>query len=391
MSKCITGRNAFTGDLVEIRFGNTIEAVDELVDPAGGAMQGEIPYVAPGFIDLQVNGFAGADYNSAETPLEQIGRSLREQFSCGVTRLYPTVITGSEERILGSIRNLVRAKEELAEGASIEGFHVEGPFISPEEGPRGAHPVASVRAPDIEELKRWQEAARGLVRLVTVAPEWPEAARFIEYATGEGVVVAIGHTAANHEQIQVAVAAGATMSTHLGNGAHMVLARHPNYILEQMAEDRLSASFIADGIHLGDTFLKVALRAKGLDRAVLVTDAVMPAGCQPGPYQLGEVEVELLPPGDRVVLRGGTKLAGSALRMDDAVSNAMRMAQLQLREALALATINPARVGRIDGRQRGLRRGERADLVVFEVSAGGRIKVLETYLGGENVWTAADF
>ena len=133
-----------------------------------------------------------------------------------------------------------------------------------------------------------------------LSPEWPEAPRYIERIVAEGVVAAIGHTQADAAMIADAVSAGATLSTHLGNGAHAVLPRHPNYIWEQLAEDRLAASFIVDGIHIGEAFLKVALRAKGLDHAVLVTDAVMPAQCAPGPYLLGEVEVELLPPGDRV-------------------------------------------------------------------------------------------
>ena len=195
----------------------------------------------------------------------------------------------------------------------------------------------------------------------------------------------IGHTRATPGEIADAVSAGATLSTHLGNGAHAVLPRHPNYIWEQLAEDRLAASFIVDGIHLAPSFLKVALRAKGLERAFLVTDAVMPAGCAPGPYKLGEVDVELHSDGS-VRLLGGTRLAGSALRMDRAIENVMRMAGLNLREAITLATRNPARVGRIASRQRGLNPGERADLVRFRYHEGtGEIHVVETFLAGHRV------
>jgi len=374
--KC-TGVNVFTGDPIEVTFGETITAVTELVD----AHQPSAVFIAPGFVDLQVNGFAGADYNSADTPLELIDHSLKAIFATGVTRLYPTIITGSEERITGSLRNLLKAKNTLPFGQAMEGFHVEGPHISGVDGPRGAHPARWVRKPDIEEFKRWQDAAEGHVRLTTIAAEWPEAPRYIEHVTGSGVVVSVGHTAANGEQIRDCVSAGATMSTHLGNGAHSVMARHPNYIWEQLAEDRLTASFIVDGIHIGDAFFKTALRAKGLEHSVLVTDAVMPAQCEPGPYLLGEVEVELLPPGDRVVLRGGTRLAGSALSMHHAVANAMRMAGLSLREAVTLATINAARVGRIAGRQRAFAPGERADFVRFEMKEG-RLKILDTWISG---------
>jgi len=268
----------------------------------------------------------------------------------------------------------------------MEAFHVEGPHISPHDGPRGAHPARWVRPPDLEEFKRWQDAAQGNVRLVTLSPEWPEAPAYIDKLALEGVVTSIGHTRATRQQIQDAVSAGATLSTHLGNGADAALPRHPNYIWEQLAEDKLAASFIVDGIHLPDSFLNVALRAKGVERSVLITDAVMPAMCAPGPYRLGEVEVELKED-QRVVLRGGTRLAGSSLRMDAAISNVMRAAKLSLTEAIAMATVNPARVGRIAGRLRGLRPGDRSDVARFRVE-DGRVRVVETYLAGERVFAA---
>ena len=151
--------------------------------------------------------------------------------------------------MIGAIRNLTRARN-LAEGAAIAGLHIEGPHISPEDGPRGAHPQHCVRPPDVDEFHRWQEASNGSVKLVTVSPEWPESPGYIEAVVREGVVVAIGHTKATTDQIRDAVNAGATLSTHLGNGAHSMLPRHPNYLWDQLAEDRLAASFIADGIHL---------------------------------------------------------------------------------------------------------------------------------------------
>ena len=223
--------------------------------------------------------------------------------------------------------------------------------------------------------------------MVTLSPEWPEAPHYIEQLAREGVVTAIGHTQATSEQIRTAVKAGATLSTHLGNGAHAVIPRRQNYLWDQLAEDRLAASFIVDGIHLSDSFLRVALRAKGVERSILVTDAVMPAMCPPGPYMLGEVEVESRDDG-RVVLRGSDRLAGSSLRMDRAVENVMRFAGLNLTEAVTMATINPARVGRVVSRQRGLRNGERADLVRFRL-LDGRLQVLETYVNGKKVFSHA--
>ena len=224
---------------------------------------------------------------------------------------------------------------------------------------------------------------------MTLSPEWPEAPGYIERVVSAGVVVSIGHTNANPEQIHEAVRAGATLSTHLGNGAHSVLQRHPNYLWEQLAEDRLNADFIVDGIHLDAAFLTVALRAKGVERSILVTDAVMPAGCDPGPYTLGEVEVELHPD-QSVRLRGGTRLAGSALTMDRAITNTMRLARVNLRDAVTMATTNPARAGRIASRQRGLSVADRADLVRFEYDEeSGAIRILETWVSGERVYANA--
>lgn len=376
------GVNPATGSAVEVKFTGIIEDV-VLWRQASG-----LSYLAPGFIDLQVNGFAGVDYNNPAIPREEIARSIQVLFSTGVTRFYPTVITGSPEVMAGALGNLAAAREQLPEGAAMEGFHVEGPHISPDDGPRGAHPRRWVRPPDIEEFRRWQDAAEGHVRLVTLAPEWPDAPRYIAALAEAGVVVGIGHTNATALQIQEAVSAGATMSTHLGNGAHPVLARHPNYIWEQLAEDRLAAGFIVDGIHLPASFLKVAIRAKGLERSVLVTDASMPSGCAPGRYRLGEQEVDLTADG-RVVLAGQTRLAGSALRMDRGVANLMRLAGLTLPQAIQMATTNPARAGRLPFRLNGLVPGDRADLVQFRLDpAGNGIHIEKTIAGGKVVYSA---
>lgn len=381
--KC-SGLHYLTGASLQVETGQTITAVDELIQPLPLGS----PYLAPGFIDLQVNGFAGADFCSPETPQDDIARAMRAIFSTGCTRFLPTVITSGKDETLGALRNLARARASLPGGHAMVGFHVEGPHISPLDGPRGAHPARQVRPPDIDEFHRWQEAAEGGVKLVTLSPEWPGAPAYIEHLVKQGVVAAIGHLAATRDQIDAAVSAGATLSTHLGNGAHRELPRHPNYLWHQMAEDRLAASLIVDGIHLDRHFLTVALRAKGLERCILITDAVMPAECEPGHYMLGEVEVELKPD-RRVVLRGGERLAGSSLRMDRGIENMMRLGGLTLGEAIATATRNPARIGRVAGRQRGIEPGEFADLVEFAYDKGTKsISVLRTWLEGECVYEA---
>jgi N-acetylglucosamine-6-phosphate deacetylase len=382
------GKLAGTESVLEVRCSSTIDLVDELIAPASTD-----EYIAPGFIDLQVNGFAGVDYNDPSTSQESIRNSIRTMFKTGVTRFFPTLITGSFERITGALKNLAAAKANLDElglpsAMAIEGFHVEGPHISPADGPRGAHPKEHVRPPDVEEFKLWQEAAGGLVKLVTVSPEWEGTPKYVEALTRQGVVVSIGHTRATPEQVEAAVDAGATMSTHLGNGAHPILPTKSSYIWSQLAEDRLTASFIVDGIHIPGPFLKSALRAKGLEHSVLVTDAVMPAMCEPGPYNLGQVEVDLHEDGS-VRLRGGTRLAGSALSMDRAIGTTVRLAGVSLRDAITMATINAARAGRINGRLRGINTGERADLVRFRWDeAAQKLSVLETIVGGVSVYDA---
>jgi N-acetylglucosamine-6-phosphate deacetylase len=386
--KTIVGRNAASAAVLEIEYDAALVAVDELIEAPDLA-----EFVSPGFIDLQVNGFAGVDYNDPGVSHEAIARSIRTMFETGVTRFFPTLITGSEERIVGALRNLVAAKSSFAaerrpEAQAIAGIHVEGPHLSPEDGPRGAHPLEHIRPPDSEEFKRWQEAAQGEIRLVTVSPEWQESPAYIRTLVRGGVVASVGHTKANTAQIQAAVAAGATMSTHLGNAAHPILPKTQNYIWDQLAEDRLIASFIADGIHLPAGFLKASLRAKGLERAVLVTDAVMPAMCEPGRYSLGQVEVELRANGS-VVIIGTERLAGSALRMDRAIGNCVRLAGVSLHEALTMVTVNAARAGRIAGRQRGLATGEKADLVHFRWDAdSSTLHVKETIVAGVSAYRA---
>jgi len=375
----ITGIHPANGQKIEVTFSRNIDRVEPLT---GGS--DEQTYLAPAWIDIQVNGFAGVDYNSPETSHEAIARSIHAQFAAGVARLLPTVVTGSRERTLGCLRNLARARSTLAEGAAIEGFHVEGPYISSVEGPLGAHPREFVRPPDLDEFLAFQEAAEGHILLMTLAPELPGALRFIEKVTAMGVKVSIGHSNATIEDIQNAVSAGASLSTHLGNASLRIMPRHPNIMWEQMAEDRLMASFIVDGFHLPLSFLRTGWRAKGASRFILITDASTPAACPPGTYHLGALEVELHNDGS-IRLAGSSRLAGSALALCDAISNLMRDAGVSLSDAIDASTKNPATALNLPNRQKGLGVGERADFVRFTLR-DGRISILETYLDGQQVF-----
>ena len=271
----------------------------------------------------------------------------------------------------------------MPRGRAIAGFHVEGPHIGPEDGPRGAHPAAWVRPPDLAEFARWQDATDGNIRLVTLSPHWPEAPGYIAALRRRVLQSASATPARTAEQIAAAVEAGATLSTHLGNAAHGLLPKFPNYLLGQMADDRLSASFIVDGIHLDDSFLRMALRAKrpathgpGDRRSRARRSRARPLSPR------RELDADLTPDG-RVVLAGTAKLAGSALRMDRALTNMMRIGNITLRDALQTATTNPARLIHLEGRMQGLTPGDRADIVVFRMTEG--IEIEAVYLDGERV------
>lgn len=370
-STTYTGLSAETGAPIAV---TVADGRIKTVDPSPAASVSQ--WISPGWIELQVNGFAGVDYNSPATTVEEIGRSIEVQRKTGVTRLLPTVITGDLDEMAACLANLVRSKHELTEGSAIIGFHVEGPWISPEDGPRGAHPLEHVRPASVDEFKRLQEAADGLIRLLTLAPESPGALALIEYAAEKGVTVSMGHTGATAEQIEAAVSAGATMSTHLGNGAHSVQPKWSNYILQQMADDRLSAGLIVDGIHLSPEFVKVAVRAKGPERAFLVTDAVAPAGCAPGLHPLGSQQVRLSEDGS-VRLPDG-RLAGSSLRMDEAVENVMRFAGIGVEQACRMGSVNAANAIGLKERSGFLQPGDPAELVRFTLADSGALNVAET-------------
>lgn len=289
-----------------------------------------------GLFDLQVNGFAGVDFNDPATTAEQVHAALAALLACGVTRCFPTLITAPLAQFATCARVLADVRSP-----AIAGLHVEGPYISPQDGARGAHPREFVVPASIDDFERRREAARDRIRLLTVAPEVPGVLPLIEHARAAGILVAIGHTAASPEEIRNAITAGATMSTHLGNGCAQMLPRHPNVIWEQLAADELTAGLIVDGHHLPPATVKAMVRAKA-GKAVLVTDATAAAGQpQPGDYKLGSLMVHVDGNG-RVAVPGQPNLAGSALSLDRAVGNVVRFAGITLEEALEMASTRPA-------------------------------------------------
>jgi N-acetylglucosamine-6-phosphate deacetylase len=290
----------------------------------------------PGLFDLQVNGFGGVDFNAPDLSADRVDEALDLMRATGVTRCLPTLITSSFEHFAAGARLLARSPHP-----AIAGIHMEGPYVSPEDGARGAHQRADVVAASIDDFKRRQDAADGRIVLVTLAPEVPGAVSLIEHLVAAGVRVAIGHTAATPRQIGDAVGAGATLATHLGNGCAQMLPRHPNPIWELLADDAVAASLIVDGHHLPPSTVKAMVRAKGGQRTILVTDAIAAAGCAPGRYRIGAVDCELGENG-RVSLPGTPYLAGSSLTMDHAIANTVRFTGLTLEEVVPMASTNAA-------------------------------------------------
>ena len=349
----------------------------------------EPAWISAGWLDIQVNGFAGHDPNAADAEPLATTEMVKALWRFGVSASCPTICTESEAHIVRSLRAIADACEAdplIAE--SVVGIHVEGPHIAREDGPRGAHPLRHVRPPDIDEYRRWQAASAGRIKIVTLSPEYDEAVPYIEAIVADGVVASIGHTAATSDQIRAAVDAGARWSTHLGNGAHAMIRRHPNYIWDQLAEDRLSAGFIFDGQHLPPPVMKSVIRAKGIERSILVSDALFVAGLPPGVYELPDGAAVQLQASGRLELQGTPYLAGSAAPLSICVGNAVRHAGVTWAEAIRMVTANPSRLLGLPeaAGHDSLRIGAIANLTVFHEPANGTdIDILRTVVAGRLV------
>lgn len=384
----LRGRHYENGEPVCVTVeGDRISRVDPAW-PTGDAA--DWPWIAPGIFDLQINGHKGLWFSKEGLTADEVIRTLEPHFAFGITRMCPTLITNSFEALAAGFSAIDAAcRAERWVERMVPGCHLEGPYISAEDGPRGAHPLKHVRPADWDEFQKLQEISGNRIRLVTIAAESENAAEFIRQATASGVVVSIGHTAAEPEQVQAAVAAGATMSTHLGNGAHGTIRRHPNYIWEQLGSRELYAGIITDGHHLPPSVVRSIIDTKGLQKTIITCDASGLAGCPPGRYDEGNVAVEILEDG-RIVIAGQQQLlAGSGHETDHCVANAIEFAGITLPQALDMAGRNPAvALGFEEVR---LRRGSRADLILFHYNGpSDRLWIERTILAGEHRFGAAD-
>ncbi|KRE36473.1 N-acetylglucosamine-6-phosphate deacetylase [Paenibacillus sp. Soil724D2] len=380
MLQKINGIHYITGEPITVTMNQGfITEIRTALDEGG---RNDDRLIAPGLVDLQINGCNGIDLNVFPMDSERVHSIVREVWKEGVTTFFPTITTNSSANLIEAMTAIAKAcDEDAVTAATVGGIHLEGPFISPENGPRGAHKREFVCEPDWDAFVRWQEAAGGRIRIVTLSPEWPSSIDFIRRCSESGITVAIGHTAASPEQIRNSVAAGARMSTHFGNGSHLTLPRHPNYLWEQLAEDSLWVSLIADGFHLPESFLKVVMRMKQ-EHAILVSDAVHLSGMPPGTYcSHNRIHVVKTNEGRLQLADEPLLLAGSAQMLPWGIAHLISKKLCPLHEAWDMASVRPSILMNLSTSS-GLQVGSPADLVLFKKEEDGGISICETYKQG---------
>jgi N-acetylglucosamine-6-phosphate deacetylase len=359
---------------------------DHVIVETGSRVAREVPHgvrvvdfgdavLAPGFVDIHIHGGAGHDVMEADAD----GLSAVEQllFKHGVTSYFPTTVTApldktwsALDRLANAIESASRYDESRKVRARPLGIHLEGPFIS--HARRGVHPPQNLLLPTLPAFDRFWQAARGHIRVMTIAPELEGAGEVIAEAARREVCVSLGHSNSDLNSARAAVAAGARHATHTFNAMRPLDHRDPGILAEVLTDSRLSGDIIADGIHLDPTIVELFLKAKGVDGAVLITDAISATGMPDGRYRLGTFEVEVR--NGRCLADG--KLAGSVLTMDRAVRNVMHFAHWDLQQAIRLATLNPARVAGFTDRGK-LEAGAVADFVVLSPSGEVRNTVID--------------
>jgi N-acetylglucosamine-6-phosphate deacetylase len=300
--------------------------------------------ISPAFFDLQVNGYGGVDFNQDDLTADGLHRACERLDADGVGGILATVITDDLQRMAHRLSNLVRLREQDALAKKlIPGLHIEGPFISPVQGYRGAHPADAIRPADGDEMQLLLDAGGGLVKLVTLAPEQDAGAKVTRMLAAAGVRISAGHTDASIEQLSAALDAGLTLFTHLGNGCPMQMHRHDNIVQRALSlADRLQVMFIADGTHVPYMALRNYLRLTGTERTIVVSDAIAPAGLGPGRYTLGRWDLLI---GADMVARApdGSHFVGSAITMKQAYANLIGPVGLSDADATRLTRDNPMR------------------------------------------------
>lgn len=362
---CVRGRWRGRGEALDLVVRDGRVTALATMGRATPDLGSDVHVLSPPLLDIQVNGANGVDLQDPALDADKLGRITEYLAQRGVGRWVPTLVTMPLEAMAHACEVIATALANDATLArAIPGLHLEGPFISPLDGPRGAHPLAHVRPPDRPAFAKLLRAAQGRVLYTTLAPELPGAVPFIRRAVAQGVRVSLGHHHASAAQVHAAADAGATLCTHLGNGLMPMLPRHHNPLWPQLDEARLSASLIADLHHLPPEVLRVMVRAKGAERIVLVSDCTPLSGLKPGRYESFGQTVELGRDG-AIRIPGTTLLAGSASTLDQCVRRAVGSGALSWGEAIAAATRNPARLLGVPAPVARPRVGARVNLLLF--------------------------
>ncbi len=296
-------------------------------------MNSPVPRSPFRLFDFQVNGFGGIDFQAPSVSRAEMEHAVKVMRHHGLAGIFLTLITDEIDahcRRLENFEKLCATSPDIAR--MVVGYHIEGPWLSPEPGYRGAHPPGPMHAPSLAEFDRLQSAAGGRIRLITVAPEWPGSAECIAAMTQAGVHLALGHTNASNAQIDDAIRAGAKFVTHLGNGTPQEMHRHDNVVQRLLARDELTACLIPDGVHLPPFVLKNYFRAKPAGKVLFTTDAMSGAGGGPGRYRIGRFEIDV---GADGIARqpGGSGFAGSTLTPDDGVRRCADYLRISLAES----------------------------------------------------------
>ena len=339
--------------------------------------------IAPGLIDHQVNGYLSHSFVGGDLDEDALKEVTEGFWSKGITTFLPTLTTQTSEELLTGFQTLDQLLQDERLAQSIPGFHLEGPYISPEPGFRGVHNPEWIRPPDWQEFESWYRASGNRILEVTIAPEIEGAMEFIRNCRELGIVVAIGHSAALADDINQAIELGASVSTHLGNGCANNIHRHHNPLWPQLADDRLTASIIVDGFHLTREEVRTFINAKGYENTVLVSDLTRLAGMPPGRYEDFGQELLMTEEG-AIMFPKEQVLAGASFLVTRGIENVIRFTGCSLGQAIDMASKNPARMLGLDDRGEVVE-GKRADLIVFSFE-DGIFEVVKTVVGGEVVF-----
>lgn len=342
--------------------------------------------IAPGLIDNQVNGFAGISFTFGGEELTSDGVRIATEglWKTGVTTYLPTLTTNSVDLLKKNFAVLAKTKDDPSLKGSIAGFHLEGPYISPEDGYRGAHPLRFVRKPDWNEFTELQKISGNNIIQVTIAPETEGALDFISKCKTAGIIVGLGHHNAPAETVTAAIERGAQIATHIGNGCANSINRHLNPLWSQLADDRLMISIIGDGFHLNPEEIRVFYKVKGPEKTIITSDVTSYAGLPPGKFVNIEGDTIELTKDGMVRYPAQNVLAGSASPVKKGVANVMKVTGCSLAEAVRMASTNPARLYNLSDRG-SIEIGKRADLIMFQI-VDNELDIIKTYVNGQLVY-----